>query len=76
MLEKAEAEGRVYVIHVNADESMVFEPQGEPKPKDEYADVKEEAKEIAELNKILYEAHIEVGFTSEEALALTMAVIR
>lgn len=66
MLENAEKEGaEVHVVHVNSDE-----------PKDEYADVKEEAKEIAELNKILYEAHIEVGFTSEEALELTMAVIR
>ena len=43
LLEKAEAEGRVHVIHVNAEE-----PQGEPEPKDELAEAKEEAKQIAE----------------------------
>lgn len=34
-----------------------------------------ELKDIAKLNRKLYEAHIQEGFTSEEALALTVAVI-
>lgn len=36
----------------------------------------DEAAEIAHLNRILYEAHIKEGFTSEEALALTVATIQ
>lgn len=76
LIEKAKAEGaEVHVIHVNAEEPH-GEPQGEPEPKDEFADAKEEAQEIAELNKILYEAHIKAGFTSEEALALVTAMIK
>jgi len=34
-----------------------------------------ELRKIAQLNKKLYEAHIQEGFTSTEALALTVAVI-
>ena len=34
---------------------------------------KKEAAEIANLNRILYNAHIEVGFTAEESLALVVA---
>ena len=37
---------------------------------------KDEAKRIAESNRLLYEAHIQAGFTSEEALALTVTTIQ
>lgn len=36
----------------------------------------DEMAKIAHLNRMLYEAHIKEGFTSEEALALTVAVIQ
>lgn len=45
------------------------------KPVDKMKDAKEEAAEIAELNRILYEAHINAGFTTEEALAMTIAAM-
>ena len=48
---------------------------GEPKPVDKMEDAKKEAAEIAELNRILYEAHINAGFTTEEALAMTIAAM-
>jgi hypothetical protein len=70
IFEKAKEEGvEIHVIH------MGEEPKGEAKPKDELAEAKKEAEHIAELNKILYEAHICAGFTGEEALALTVATI-
>lgn len=71
LLEKAEAEGRVHVVEIKSDES-----KDEPKKVDLFAEAKKEAEEIAELNKILYEAHICAGFTSAEALALTVATIK
>ena len=33
----------------------------------------QEAAEIAELNKILFDAHVAAGFTAEQALALVVA---
>ena len=70
ILEKAKEEGaEVRVIH------MGEESKGEHKPKDEFEDAKEDAKCIAKMNRILYEAHLEVGFTKNEALALTRTVI-
>lgn len=68
LLEKAAKEGTVHVIHVN-DEPKVDETS------DFFAGAKKEADEIAQLNKILYEAHVCAGFTGEEALALTVATI-
>lgn len=47
----------------------------EAEPKDEFAEAKKEAAHIAEMNRILYEAHIEAGFTKNEALALTRTTI-
>ena len=37
--------------------------------------LKKEAQELAHANKILYDAHIKEGFTSEEALALVVATL-
>ena len=65
LLEKAAKEGKVHVIQMNE----------EPDDTDIYAEAKQEAEHIAELNKILYEAHICAGFTGAEALALTVATI-
>ena len=64
LLEKAEVKGKVHVVEIKPDE-----------PKDKFAEIKEEAKKIAQTNKILYEAHIDAGFTKNEALALTRTVI-
>ena len=40
-----------------------------------YAKAKKEAKQIAELNKILFDAHIKAGFNEEAAFTLTVAFI-
>ena len=66
LLEKAVKEGKVHVVQVDN------EPKKDAKP-DFIAEAKKEADEIAQLNRILYEAHIKAGFTSEEALALVVA---
>ena len=66
LLEKAAKEGKVHVVQIGD------EPNKDAKP-DFIAEAKKEAAEIAQLNRILYEAHIEAGFTSEEALALVVA---
>ena len=68
ILVEAVEKGRVHVVQVNDESKTDDEP-------DSMAKAKKEAAEIAELNKILYEAHIYAGFTSEEALALTVAAI-
>ncbi len=64
MLLEAAKRGNVKVHAVNC---------GEPVHADE--PTTKELKQIATLNRKLYEAHIQEGFTSEEALALTVAVI-
>ena len=77
ILEKAKAEGaEVHVVHMNASEPKCEEPcECEGCCEDEYAEAKKYAAEIATLNKILYEAHIEAGFSNKDALRLTLAVI-
>ena len=37
--------------------------------------IEKEAQELAHANRVLYEAHIKEGFTSEEALALVVATL-
>lgn len=66
LLEKVVKEGKVHVVQIGD------EPKKDAKS-DFFAEVKKEAAELAQLNRILYEAHIEAGFTSEEALALVVA---
>lgn len=66
LLEKAVKEGKVHVVQIGDEPKKDVES-------DFIAEAKKEAAEIAQLNKILYEAHIEAGFTSEEALALVVA---
>ena len=68
LIEKAKANGaRVEVIHVNSDES---------KPQDVACEeLKNNFAEIAKLNKMLFDAHIQAGFSKIEALKLTVAVI-
>ena len=66
LLEKAVKDGKVHVVQIGD------EPKKDAKS-DFLAEAKKEAAEIAQLNRILYEAHIEAGFTSEEALALVVA---
>lgn len=66
LLGKAVKEGKVHVVQIGD------EPEKNAKP-DFFEEAKKEATEIAQLNRILYEAHIEAGFTSEEALALVVA---
>lgn len=43
--------------------------------KKEKLDIKKQATDVAILNKALYDAHIEQGFKSEEALALVKTII-
>lgn len=64
LIEAAEKEGKEHVIKktVNKDNSIEKEAQ-------------ELAQELAHANKILYDAHIKEGFTSEEALALVVATL-
>lgn len=72
MLEALTKDGNVKVeVHKmdKEDFKKVFEKTEESKDADEMA-------EIAHLNRMLYEAHIKEGFTSEEAFALTVAVIQ
>ena len=66
MFEKVVKEGKVRVVQIGD------EPKKDAKSSF-MAEAKKEAAEIAQLNRILYEAHIEAGFTSEEALALVVA---
>lgn len=63
-------DAKVEVHKVNKDDfEKVIKNVGEDK-------ISKDAQEIAHLNKLLYEAHIKEGFTSEEALALTVASIQ
>lgn len=76
LIKDAKAEGaEVHVIHVNANELC---DGAEPKKESEVdplAEIKNDFAEIAKMNRILYEMHINAGFTKEEALALTVATI-
>ena len=68
---KAFEEGNVHFVEVNvdADETVEFVP-------DPFEEAKREAEHIAKLNRILYEAHVKVGFDVCDALELTVAVIK
>lgn len=60
LIEAAEKEGKVHVIKKTVNKDDSIE---------------KEAQELAHVNKILYDAHIKEGFTSEEALALVVATL-
>lgn len=60
LIEAAEKEGKVHVIKKTVNKDNSIE---------------KEAQELAHANKILYDAHIKEGFTSEEALALVVATL-
>lgn len=60
LLEAAEKEGKVHVVKKTVNKEDSIE---------------KEAQELAHTNKILYDAHIKEGFTSEEALALVVATL-
>lgn len=60
LIEAAEKEGKVHVIKKTVNKDNSIE---------------KEAQELAHVNKILYDAHIKEGFTSEEALALVVATL-
>lgn len=60
LIEAAEKEGKVHVIKKTVNKEDSIE---------------KEAQELAHTNKILYDAHIKEGFTSEEALALVVATL-
>ena len=72
LIERAKANGaKVEIIHVNSDEQ-----NGEPEPQDVACEeLKNNFDEIAKLNKMLFDAHIQAGFSKIEALKLTVAVI-
>lgn len=70
LIEKAIKEGKVHVVEITDEPESEWEVEVDP-----LAEVKEEISEIAQMNRIIYEAHINAGFTSEEALALTIATI-
>lgn len=70
LLEKAKEEGaEVHVIHMNADEA---EPKEDSDP---WVEKEKEAAEIAKKNQILYNAHIDAGFTSEETIEIMKAML-
>ena len=60
LLEAAEKEGKVHVVKKTVNKEDSIE---------------KEPQELAHTNKILYDAHIKEGFTSEEALALVVATL-
>lgn len=60
LIEAEEKEGKVHVIKKTVNKDNSIE---------------KEAQELAHANKILYDAHIKEGFTSEEALALVVATL-
>ncbi len=60
LIEAAEKEGKVHVIKKTVNKDNSIE---------------KDAQELAHTNKILYDAHIKEGFTSEEALALVVATL-
>ena len=49
--------------------------KAEKEPDDVYEEAKKEAQHIAKINKILFDAHIEVGFNEDAAFELTAAMI-
>ena len=77
LLQKANAEGRLHVIEINRDDEPKCEGSCECGEcyAESYEDVKAEAAEIAALNKILYDAHIDAGFTPKDAIRFAIAVI-
>lgn len=69
MIAEAVEEGNVHVVQIGDKPKKNDEP-------DIFAEAKKEAAELAKVNRILYEAHVHAGFTSEEAIALTVATVR
>ena len=68
-----DAEKHGMKVHVIKEDDS--EKEMNRKPVDEYKEAIDEAAKIAKLNRILYEAHIKYGFTSEQALAMTIATL-
>ena len=60
LLEAAEKEGKVHVVKKTVNKED---------------SIIKDAQELAHANKVLYDAHIKEGFTSEEALALVVATL-
>ena len=60
LLEAAEKEGKVHVVKKTVNKED---------------SIIKDAQELAHANKVLYDAHIKEGFTSEEALALLVATL-
>lgn len=54
------------------EDALKNKPSNQKKEEDNF---KVLAEEVAKNNRQLYEAHINVGFTSEEALELTTAIM-
>ena len=70
MLAKAMEEGNVKVVHVGKEAPKAEEPV------DVYAEAKKEAQEIAALNRILVDAHIEAGFDECDAVEFALAILK
>lgn len=56
-------------------EIHVIKCDGEPEPVDEDAEAKKEFAEIAKMNRLLYQAHLDAGFDECDAMGLTLAMI-
>lgn len=74
LLEQAVKDGKVQVIHVG---EKPDEKNCEPKYEvDVFAEAKKEAQEIAALNRILVDAHIEAGFDECDAVEFALAILK
>lgn len=71
LLKKANATGNIHVIKVESDKIKNVEEGCEDVP----TEIISESHRIAKANKVLYDAHIEVGFTEEQAIQLVSAII-
>ena len=69
MLGESAKDAEIHVVHMKNDEHKKEESA------DIYAEKKKEAAELAQLNKILYDAHIAAGFAKNEAFALTRTLL-
>lgn len=60
------------LIMMGAMEDAVKKHNVKAEPKED--DITSEAKKLAKTNKIMFDAHIEAGFTAEQAIQIVAAI--